>query len=187
MYRKCTTEKTISQQRHLEECMLQLIERKDYNDITVTELCKNAGITRRIFYRLFETKDDVLYALIDHTLLQYGQFVPPRMENYSQQQEYYRHFFYFWLNNRHLLNLLAKNHMSILWITRIIDFVAREESHFFPSFPTDNPELEMDTIIFFFSGLCALVLRWQHSGFRDSVEDMVNKVQFLTQLMVDLK
>lgn len=187
MYRKCTTEKTISQQRHLEECMLDLIERRDYNDITVTDLCLYAGITRRIFYRLFETKDDVLYALIDHTLLQYEQYVPPQLEHATQQQKYYRHFFHFWLNNRRLLNLMAKNHLSIVLITRIIDFVVREESHFLPPFPHGDPDLEMDTIIFFFSGLSALVLRWQHSGFRDSVEDMVSKVQSLTQMMVDLK
>ncbi len=46
------------------ECLLNallaLMEKQEFNKITITELCKKAGVTRLTFYRHFESKEDVL-------------------------------------------------------------------------------------------------------------------------------
>lgn len=46
--------------RYITEAMMQLIKRKEYRDITVTELCGRAGVTRMSFYRNFKSREDVL-------------------------------------------------------------------------------------------------------------------------------
>ena len=40
--------------------LIQLMEKKDFNDISITELTKRAGVGRVSFYRNFENKEDVL-------------------------------------------------------------------------------------------------------------------------------
>ena len=70
MYTLCTTEKTALQQRQFEQAFLEYSLEVPYDDITISELCRRAGLSRRIFYRLFERKADVLYALLDHTMLE---------------------------------------------------------------------------------------------------------------------
>ena len=69
MYLKCATEKTAKQQSCFEAALLNLMNDKDFEKISVVDICERAGITRRIFYRLFETKQDCLLAAIDHKII----------------------------------------------------------------------------------------------------------------------
>ena len=75
MYTLCSTEKTAQQQAVFEKTFLQMLLERNYDDITVSDLCRRAGLSRKIFYRLFERKADVLYSLIDHTLLEQDFFI----------------------------------------------------------------------------------------------------------------
>ena len=65
------SERLVGLRRHSEEvnklvveslqgALLQLIVKKDYDSITVTELCRKAGVSRMAFYGNFQSKDDIL-------------------------------------------------------------------------------------------------------------------------------
>ncbi len=45
---------------YITDALLLLMKRKDYKDISITELCEKAGVTRMSFYRNFESKEDIL-------------------------------------------------------------------------------------------------------------------------------
>ena len=45
---------------YITEALLLLLKKKDYKDISITEICKKAGVTRMSFYRNFESKEDIL-------------------------------------------------------------------------------------------------------------------------------
>ena len=45
---------------YITEAFLLLLKKKEYRDITITEICKKAGVTRMSFYRNFESKEDIL-------------------------------------------------------------------------------------------------------------------------------
>ena len=60
MYTLCTTEKTAQQQLQFEQTFLQMLLEMYYDDVTISELCRRSGLSRKIFYRLFEKKADVL-------------------------------------------------------------------------------------------------------------------------------
>lgn len=46
---------------YITEAFLLLLKKKEYRDITITEICKKAGVTRMSFYRNFESKEDILH------------------------------------------------------------------------------------------------------------------------------
>ena len=46
---------------YLTQALLMLMERRPYRDITITEICEKAGVTRMSFYRNFADKEDVLF------------------------------------------------------------------------------------------------------------------------------
>ena len=50
MYRKCVTELSAQHQQTVTECLLGLMQKQSYECITVSELCRTANISRRIFY-----------------------------------------------------------------------------------------------------------------------------------------
>ena len=45
---------------YITEALLILLRDKEYKDISITEICKKAGVTRMSFYRNFESKEDIL-------------------------------------------------------------------------------------------------------------------------------
>ena len=50
---------------HITESLLILLEDKNIEDISISELCDNAGIGRASFYRSFNSKKDILRAYIN--------------------------------------------------------------------------------------------------------------------------
>ena len=42
------------------EALLFLLEKKEYDSITVKEICEKAGVNRSTFYMHYDTKDDLL-------------------------------------------------------------------------------------------------------------------------------
>ena len=65
MYHQCTTEKTANQQQIFCDALYSAMHERLYADITITDLCNQTRLSRNIFYRLFDCKDDVLYANIE--------------------------------------------------------------------------------------------------------------------------
>lgn len=51
------------------DALLSLMKRKPFQQITVTEICEEAAIGRKTFYRNFELKEDVLDFYMDHLCL----------------------------------------------------------------------------------------------------------------------
>jgi AcrR family transcriptional regulator len=53
------------------ETLLELIEIKDYSEISVTELTEKSGIARQTFYRNYASMDDILLSRMDEILDEY--------------------------------------------------------------------------------------------------------------------
>lgn len=56
---------------YITDALLILMKQKNYKDITVTEICEKAGVTRMSFYRSFKTKDDILRRWFDSVSSRY--------------------------------------------------------------------------------------------------------------------
>jgi len=57
----CGNNKTaLSSQRLVAQAMMRLIQEKPYSQISVSELCKTAGVSRQTFYSLFTSRENVV-------------------------------------------------------------------------------------------------------------------------------
>ncbi len=45
---------------YITDALLILMQKKAYKDVSITEICEKAGVTRMSFYRNFESKEDIL-------------------------------------------------------------------------------------------------------------------------------
>ena len=59
MYEGCNKTALLSQSA-IAEALLNLMKEKPYSRISVSEICKRAGVSRQTFYTLFESKDNVI-------------------------------------------------------------------------------------------------------------------------------
>jgi AcrR family transcriptional regulator len=55
----------------LTDALLTLMSEKAYRGISITEICTRADLSRRTFYRLFESKEDILKEYVELLCLRY--------------------------------------------------------------------------------------------------------------------
>lgn len=169
MYHLCTTKKTVLQQKLFVETLFEMLQEHMYQDITIIDLCKRAGLSRNIFYRLYDCKDDVLYLLIDQAFYECSQCVTS-----NEPRENLHAFYAFWKTKYLLLKLLDKNQLGPLLSTRgtlcclHLDFGLHKYIH------NDWSQYQVEILSFYTSGFIGLLFYWYHSDFSRSIEEMVD-------------
>lgn len=76
MYRIKEDQRSIQSAQLISEGLAMVLKKKDYPDISISEVCKINGIARTTFYRHFDTLDDVL-------MYQYDQLFQQSIRNYA--------------------------------------------------------------------------------------------------------
>lgn len=165
MYRKCVTERSVRNQRQLENALLELMLKMPYGDISVTQICQEAGISRRIFYHLFGSKQDALYGLIDHRILDMESFR-------TDLSDLALRFLLYWQAQKQLLDALNQNQMSGLLLERMIGSILREDYDVWRWLQAEDLQNRQDILVFNISGILGLIFSWYHSGFQKSPEQM---------------
>ena len=175
MYTLCITEKTAEQQKIFEQTFLQILLESNYDDITVSDLCRRAGLSRKIFYRLFEKKADILYSMIDRALMEVDYYIP---DDSVGPGELHR-FFAFWLHKKDLLDALLKHQNSSLLTDRAIRFAMREEGSQVRSFGAEAEKGSYEAIVFYLSGIFSVLLVWHAQGYDKSIDEIATLMKDL--------
>lgn len=178
MYKICQTEQSFRRQRELEKGLLQMMLRKKYEDISVSDLCESMQIPRKSFYRYFTSKDGALYALIDHTLADFFQMPVPDTKSRGNAVGDLDLYFVFWYQNRDLLDALARSSLSGILVERSTNF-SLQEDHIPRQFKRFRPEIRGLAMAFSVCGLMSMILQWHRQGFLISPDE-------ITRLAVDL-
>ncbi len=110
MYCGCN-EKALTSQRAISCALLRLMEAGPYAGITVSLLCREAGVSRPTFYSLFGSKDDV----VAYMLRESYRYVPdPERAGCSELESMCRGYGRYITAQRHFLTLLAENGIAHL-------------------------------------------------------------------------
>lgn len=170
MYKLCKTEQSAARQRELEHKLVELMSQYRYEEISVSDFCAHAGIPRKAFYRYFSSKDGALYALLDHTMLEFEFFRDPRnpgvTENMQQELEY---FFQFWKQKKQLLDALESSGLSGVLMERSISNVTDSVKQLQTK---ENPKIRDHVVQFAVCGLMIMMVNWHHGGYQESVQEM---------------
>jgi len=172
MYKLCKTEKSAQRQQEIEEVLLSMMLQRRYEEITVSRLCEKMKLPRKSFYRYFGSKEDALYALLDHRLLCYET-------RYSEGSSVHQKgitlhltwFFEFWLTQKDLLDALERSGISGILVQRAIYNSRRAEILDFALENYSKEEVEMSTG-FVVCGLMSIVLQWHHDGYQQPPREM---------------
>lgn len=174
MYKICKTDESVARQRSVEQTLQQLMLSKRIENISVSELCMAAGIPRNSFYRYFDSCEDALYAMIDHTLLDINEDAFLHWNgNQNLELADMEHYFETWYHKREFLDALAKNGCSWLLVDRIEALMDKGKD---TTSQQKNFAREQSWYILTYATY-AIMLRWHKHGFPDTPQEMA-KVTF---------
>lgn len=172
MYKLCKTEESAARQKMLEDGLLQAMQSQLFDDISVSDLCKQLGVPRNTFYRYFPEKEDALLALIDHTLLECNKNDFAKWEGNSHLElSDLETFFLFWDTKRDFIEAIAKNDRFWLLIGRCnLMLNERKKSTHFTGDLTNFAKEQVDYI--FTYGMMTILFRWYYYGFPGTPQEM---------------
>ena len=174
MYKLCKSEHSALRQREMEQQLLKMMGTVRYEDITVSDLCTQAGFSRKAFYRYFSGKEGALYALIDHTLWELDSFPFTENTGSNASREKMVWFFQFWKNQKPLLDALDFSGISELLMKRMLVYAMSGPGviRHFLTYRNSDMAAEEYAMTFGVCGLASIAFEWHRRGYQQSPEEI---------------
>lgn len=160
---------------YLAEALLKLMKKKSFENISITEICVRAGVSRMSYYRYFDTKKSVL----DYYMMEI-------IEEYIRENED--------ANNKVNLHDINRIRQCFVFFRRYSEFALCLKNADLSSIMLDGlnkymeehaDEINADVVrryqLYYFAGsLYNVFIHWLESGMKESEETMANIVVNLT-------
>ncbi len=167
--------------RHLSKeklisALLLLMETYSFPDITVTQICQEAHLSRKTFYRLFQSKEELIIYEIETILDNFA-------EEYKSctKKDYWDalpNIFEFLKKQKHFLLLLNQNNLLYLFSMQLDALYERLLLIKDPHHPVieSNPYLPYMSA-YSMGGLSRVLMRWISLDMKDDPKDFIAYIQ----------
>jgi len=170
MYKHCNTEESARRQRQLEQCLLELMNEQPFGQITIGQICQQADISRKSFYRYFDSKESCLHALLDHTIMDGSTYYLSGGDE-EDLVSFCTRIFEYWHRQTPLLDALERDRESLQILQRMVRYILEEEPEYARYMGIGKDNL-LEHIVFTVGGVMGLILTWHHDGYQKSAEEM---------------
>lgn len=173
----------------MDEAFILLLEEKDYEYITVKEVCDKAGVNRSTFYLHYESMVDLLEESIQFVLKNFylhmqstNGILDDSIRNlslddlYLIKPKYLIPYLQYIQENKRIFRILLQNIRVFKW-DKTYDFMFQEI--FSPILDRyEQPENVKPYLVFFYiKGLMAIITLWLQNDCKESVEEIAEIIQ----------
>lgn len=171
MYKLCKTEKSASRQRVLEQGLLKAMHRQRFDEISISDLCDGLDIPRKSFYRYFSSKEGALFALVDHTIMEFYDDESTPMFRGGTPMEDMKKFFRFWYERRNFISALERSQLTGIMVQRAV--MLAEKEHLMPGYQKKwSPQVQRMAISFAVCGMMSLLMEWHKDNYQSNPEEI---------------
>ena len=170
MYKLCKTERSAKRQREIEQILLDLMQEKRFEEISVTEICERANMPRKSFYRYFEGKDGAMQSLLYHTLLEFDSI--RLMDSGRKLSQEFEEFFNFWKGKKSFLDAFNKSGFIGLLIDSSVEYAMREFGEVEKYLSESGRGEKMIAYQFVICGIMTMMINWYRSGFAEPIPSL---------------
>ena len=177
----------------MDEALINLLEKKDFEYITIKEICNAAGVNRSTFYLHYENTSDLLKETTRYILDKHFAYYSPnikgiseRFENCEQKDlvfitsEYLTPYLTFIKENQRIFKVAIKQFNSM----NMNEVYGKMFNHIFDPILARFrvPEKERTYVIkFYLTGVFAIIMEWLDE---DCTEDMNTVIKIITDCVL---
>ncbi len=159
--------------KKLTRALYEIMDEKPYKDITITELCERASLSRPAFYQNFTKMDDVLVRLMNETInsaIEKTDF--DKIKNVHDLVDAYLKIFE---DNEDKARILAKNNLAWFMVNQCTEVLASSPKAF-DLFKKISPDVDKASCYadFFSAGLAYVLGRWIMTDVKLPREEIVS-------------
>ena len=149
------------------DALFSLMKRKQFQQITVTEICNEAAVGRKTFYRNFDLREDVIDFWLDLRCEECQEVLLP-----VPLEEQLYHYCIFLKMHMDVLIVLYQNGLHPMVEKKFSVFMP----YTMPTWSKDPVEQEYRSQ-YIIAGIDAIIRVWVTRGFQESVEEIVDIVK----------
>ncbi len=178
MYKKQTSRIAMQSQNWIADSVVRLLETYSFQEITVTQICQEAQLVRKTFYRNFETKEDVLHYILDHLF----ESFQGKIDIYTMEPfEIFTHYYEYWAEKKQLLTYLHRDDLFYILTKKYIEYADSIRLHFLFMKGDINKQtgLEPYVVHFIAGGMVAILEHWLELDFKESIATLTSLTETL--------
>jgi len=158
------------------EALYQLLKKKEYNEIKISEIIKRAGISRATFYRNFSTKDEIIKIQVRTFFENFYLSLQEHTMTSGEDDEFYfiQSFFEYVDNAEKLMDTVIKAKLEYLMVSGILELIEIRREQFY-SLVKINEKAELYTLEMAASSAWILLSRW-HKGGKEETSTELAKI-----------
>ncbi|MBR2892175.1 MAG: TetR/AcrR family transcriptional regulator [Bacilli bacterium] len=162
VFKKSNGEINKTVKESLQKALVILMDKKKFDVISITELCRIAGVSRVSFYNNYKTLNDLLKDLI-HTQTYYiiNSIGTPFTENISV--DWYRKLFQGAYDNKFYLTTIFKSGFKYEYLSVITDMLLQNKK--------TSPETKYLRLMWA-GAIVNTVIYWMENGMQESVDEI---------------
>ena len=151
----------------LTKTLLLLLETKNINDISISELTDTAQIGRVSFYRNYKSKEDILRQEADRLFTQWGNLFQSMPSN-EEYNSFFLSLFDFFQCNKPFFTILYQSGLSYIIMDTIVTMAEI-------SLQTQNLEAYLKS--FWAYGVYGWIIEWIKRGMQESSQELLQLFQ----------
>lgn len=176
MYKKQTSTVALQSQKWIAQALLQLLEQYSFKEITITQICLEAGLARKTFYRNFRTKEDIIHYIIDQLFLSFQTVFDIKT---TPPLEIFTHYYEYWAKEKRLLTILHRDELFYLLTRKYVEYVDSVNLYFIQSQNGTFAELESYAVRFIAGGMVSILEHWLECGFKEPIDKLTQLTETL--------
>ncbi len=172
----------------MNQALIELLNKKEYDFITVKEICKKAGVNRSTFYLHYETIDDLLRECIQNSDKQFLEYFPNSTKEFFDKMrdakneelilitpQYLTPYLQYIYDNRLTHQVAAKHNILMNSMEKFNSLNKFVFQPIFARFGVDEKTGNY-MIAYYLNGIAAIVNQWIKNDCRDEIryiEDVI--------------
>lgn len=163
-----TNPKALQSMKRIEDALVKLMQETPYENVSVTVICKEAGISRPTFYKNFNDKDEVISSIFKKTFERAKEQF--RGEGNSEVSDAVRLFIAQFEGKEAFVRMMADNRLFGLFQMRLLESLKDTTSVVASG---EWPEERLAYLHAFYSGgLACLLLHWSGQESPISIDEL---------------
>ena len=168
------TVRAMTRQLKIENCLLENMLTFPYERISVADMCRQMGISRKLYYTYFPDKDACLISLIDRYIYESVDAIPfagaPR--DLSAQTIAYLNY---WKEHSDFLTMVSRQNLKSLVIDRSHIYFRDQYNTILEYLSTPEVKADDTTLWLFAAFRFTVLLQWHEQDYKIPVAEMAQK------------
>lgn len=162
-------------QKQIEDCLYDNLLHTPWQSISVADICRQIGISRKAYYNYFRDKESCFCSYIDRQIRDILLDSTQSLRDDATPLEAAVAMLDRWKVRKPLFDILVSNNLTFYLTSRTINYILNEDRTIMDRMSTEDIPTDTDILSCYAAIQTTLILMWYSRGFDTPTEEMAKK------------